>query len=740
MSRKFLQRVSIFALFLFAMPSFGAEERRQTGPTIPVHYKQREISQIVSLIARATGRRFIFDDSLRGRITITVPYRVSHEEALALLDAALFVKGFAALPVGDDTTKIVPLAESQVGSPTTDTALDPEGGRVITTMVRLRHADATKAVTALGPNVAESGAAIPYPPGNEVILAGPEAQVARLATILRVLDQAADENILVRTLRHRSAAVAAEILEVTFNEGRRPGDQAAIWTDERTNQVLVQTSPVRLEAMRKTIEKIDRIDDGEGMVRVVRVLNRPAEEISEILVGMQKGQSGAKPGTRKAVVEELGNSLQNRPYTVTVDPATRSLLLSSDSDTLSILIEVINELDKLPPRVAVDVMVLELIRPSGFQLGINYFLPLLEPSSVTDPAVFFSSGGASVSPSAGLLGTGVPTGPGANDFLFGHYARSPLQLTLDPGGGADPITVRVPRDEVSFEAGESLAETNILMRPHILAMSGEEHRVFVGNEIPVPVGSTVGTDEFIGTAGALANQQTIERRDVGIDLTVKPTVGQAGVVLLDLKIEMSDMQASIAGPVDQVGPTFTQRTIESTLSLSEGELAVIGASNGSGDSVSVVGVPFLKDIPFFGYLFGTESRTRVENDLLIVVEARILRSPSEDAAYTIRQRIALERAISRVADLESLDSHPYAVLLETVEHEAGAQRVASAFEEDGFTSRVTNWVSTSGPLWDVYLTGFETFAEASELARGLYDAGWSPEVTVLSPENVLAGD
>lgn len=722
------------------MPSSGAEERRSVRGTIPVHYEQRDIADIVSMIARATGQRFIFDDSLRGRVTVTVPYRVSPEEALALLDAALFVKGFAALPIGEDTTKIVPLAESQSGSPIRPVPLDPEGGRVITTMIRLRHADANAVVTALGPNVSEFGAALPYEPANSVILSGPEAQVARLIVILRVLDQAADENILVRTLRYRSASTIAEILEVTFNEGRRQGDRVGIWIDERTNQVLVQTSPVRLEAIRKTIEKVDRVEEGQGLVRVVRVLNRPAEEISGILTGMQKGRKQARPGERKAIVEELGESLESRSFNVAVDTATRSLLLSSDSETLTLLLRVIHELDRLPPRVAVDIMVFELIRPSGFKLGINYFLPVVEPSSLTDPAVFISSGGASFSKSASLLGTGVPAGPGAKDFLFGRYARSPLQLTLDPGGGADPITVNVPREEFSFEAGESLAETNILMRPHILAMSGEEHRVFVGNEIPVPVGSSVGEGEFIGTSGALATQQTIERRDVGIEVVVKATVGQAGIAQLDLKIEMSEIQVSLAGPVDQVGPTFAQRTIESTLMLGEGDLAVIGASNGSAESVSVVGIPFLKDIPFFGTFFSSRSRTRVENDLVIVVKAQILRSPSEDAAYSVRQRIAMERAISRVADLGSVDEEPYALLLETVDYEAGAQGIASAFEEDGFVSRVTSWDSTNGTLWDVYLTGFETIEEASGLAGALYDAGWSPELTVLSPENIFAGD
>jgi type II secretory pathway component GspD/PulD (secretin) len=312
-------------------------------------------------------------------------------------------------------------------------------------------------------------------------------------------------------------------------------------------------------------------------------------------------------------------------------------------------------------------------------------------------------------------------------------------LSLDPGVG-DPVTILVPREDVSFQAGESSGETTILMRPHILAMSGEEHEIFVGNQIPVPTGSSNTQSEELGPNGALSNRQIIERREVGIGLMVKPTVGQAGIVNLDLKLEISEIQSSIAGSVEQVGPTFTQRTIESTLRLSPGDYAVLGTSNGSGESYARVGIPYLMDIPFFGFAFGSVSTTKIENDLLIVVEARVMRSPSEDVADTIRRRIAMERAISRVADLGGLDSEPYAVLLETVDRASKAKLIAEAFSEDGFETEVTDWESTGGRLWDIYLTDFATFELASGVAERLYDVGWKPEVTVLSPENVLAGD
>ncbi|MCS5635137.1 MAG: hypothetical protein NZ990_01355 [Myxococcota bacterium] len=734
-----LRVVSMLVLTFSAAPGFSAEAPGSSERTVPIHYEQRDISQVVEAVARATGRRYIFPDTMRGRVTITVPGRVSEDEAIALLDAALHVRGFAALPIADDTTKIVPITEVQTGAPLVEGETDPERERPITTLLRLRHASAGPVVRTLRPFISNTGRALAYPPTNSVILAGTEARVSRLITLIRILDQAADESILVRTLRYRSASAISEILTMKFNEGPVVANHVEIWVDERTNQIIARAPPSKLAEVRSTIEKLDRPIEGEGQVRVVRIVNREAEQVGELLLEMQKtdaGQATRSPAAQPS--SSVGGGLSGRVYSVTADPATQSLVLASDPETLSILLEVIAQLDLLPARIAVDILLFEVSRPKNFELGIDYFLPLLEPGSITDPAVFLSSGGSSIINSpTGIPTTGVPSLPSAGDYIFGRYTRSPLQLTFDPGGGADPITISVPRESVAFKAGEFQAETNILMRPHILAMSGEEHEIFVGNEIPVPQSSSASTQT---TGSSLSTRQIIERREVGIELRVKPTLGAEGRVILDLEIEISQLQASIAGSVEEVGPTFAQRTIESTLILGEGEYAVLGTSNGEADQDITTGVPILKDIPFFGFFFRSVSETRIETDLLVVVEASIMRSPSEDVAYSIRRRIAMERAMSRVSDLQGVDAEPFAVLVDTVDRESRARGIADAFSEDGFETRVTDWRSTGGRLWDVYLTDFESFEKAGRVARSLFEAGWSPEVTLLSPQNVLAGD
>ncbi len=734
-----LRLLLVLALLVSVESAARAQARPGTGGSIGVHYDQREISVLVDKIARATGRRYLYSDSLRGRISITVPDRVSYDEAIALLNAALHIKGFAALPVGTDTTKIVPIAETNTSAPLVAGPLNAEGQRPLSTLIRLEHASAQRVAVTLRPYVSAAGLALAYPPSNSIILAGTEARVSRLITIIRLLDQAANEDVLVRSLRYRSAETVAEVLELQFNQSVVVANHARIWTDPRTNQIVVRAPSTRLDTIREAIKEIDQPIGGGGLMRVIRILNRDANELAEMLLDMQKGVSVEKPAAGATEAAQIGEDLSGRGYSITVDSATRSLVLASDSGTLDLLAEVIARLDQLPPRVVVDVLVFEFSRPSGFALGFEYFLPLLAPSTIRDPAVFLSSGGASILNTVGIPSTGVPSSPSGQEFLFGRYTREPLQLTIDSGNG-DPITIAIPRENVAFQAGESMAETNILLHPHILAISGEEHEIFVGDEIPVPTGASSAAGQSADLNPALTQRQVIERRDVGIRLNVKPTVGVEGVVILDIALELSGIESSIAGPVEKVGPTFTERKLEATLRLSEGQFAVIGTSNGTSEDVQYTGVPFLKDIPFIGWMFGSVKKTRMENDLIVVVEVELLRDANEQLAETIRREIALERSMARVADLRDLGTEPFAILLDTVRDGEKARRIADAFAEDGFKSRITEWQSTEGWLWDIYLTNFETFESAGGIARSLSDAGWSPEITAISPQNPLAGD
>ena len=731
--------------------------RREREPGIAMHFEDRDLTEIIDRVARATNQRFVYGDDLRGRVTITVPGRVSAEEAIELLHAALQMRGFAALPLEEGTYRIVPVLDTTSGAPVADVMEASERERPVTTLIELEHTSVDAVVAALGPYVSRNGVALAYAPTNSIVLAGSEVQVARLITIARIIDRAANEQLMVRAIRYRSVQSVANLVDTVFNDTPVAANKVEIWTDDRTAQIVLRGHPARLAEVRELIDDFDQPVVGQGIVGVIRVRNRDAEEVAGLLTDFgneaQAPAAAARPG--QEADPTFSRALSGRDFSITVDVPTQSLLVSADTETFALIARTVAELDRLAPRVSVDVLIFEISRPSSFKLGFDYFLPLTVPETVNDPIVFVrsasSTGGVSDPLSLGSL-VGIPSldlnlrsGPDDDAVAFGRYARTPIFVTLE-GPGGTTITVPIPREDVSVQAGEIFAETNILLRPNIIGVSGEEHELFAGNNIPVPVSSGAGitTPDQIqeGTANVpfATTQQNIERVDIGTRLRVKPTVGEEGVVTLELEVDVSELVASAAGSVDQVGPTFADREIQALIRLRPGDFAVLGATGAETVTQGRTGVPYLMDLPGLGWLFSTISETRRATDLVVVVEARVLRTSADSVAESIRQRLAFERAISRTQDLNSLGSNPFAVLIETTRSESKALAIAEAFSEDGFETRVTPWDAWGQPVWDVYLTELASFEEAGGLARRLTEAGWDPEITALSPLNELAGD
>ena len=741
------------ASFLFPLQAFSqAGETGGTRSGIPMHYERTLLSLVISDVARATDRRFVYDSDMTGRITITVPDRVSQEEALELLFAALYLNNLTAVPTEDGTIRIVPIMQALVMAPMGEPD-SPSGSQPVTTLIQLEHVAAQRAAETLQPYVSKKGLVLAYEPSNSLILAGAEGEVMRWITIARILDAASQEELMVRTIRYRSVEKVAEVIEMVFNESVLENQRIKIVTDDRASRMIIEASPLVLEEVRRFIDDFDRPVDGEGLIRVVRVLNRDAQELAELLTGLSSSRSVSPASGRTSSPSAQTNpnssqpvagrqKLVGRDFQIDVDEATQSLLIRADPETFSLLVDAITQLDRHPPQVSVEAVVFEIRRPESFVLGLNYFLPLTTPTSVNDFAVFTQSGRGQLDfesfPNIGSR----PSGPADGAVAFGRYSREPILLTLqDPTVGT--ITIPIPREDVSIDAGEINVETNILLRPNIVGVSGEEHEIFAGDNIPIPSSQTASAtgDGTVSNQGNPLNvTQNIERVDVGTRLRIKPTIREGGNVRLELELEISSLVKSLAGDIEEVGPTYADTNLETTFELRPGEAAVIGARNGEVTYNRRIGVPWLMNIPGLGWLFSSVEERKDEKDLMVVVQARVLLDADDAAAETLRRQRAFARAISRSADLGELGSAPYAILLETTRTEESAEVIARAFNSDGFSTQIRSWNESGRPAWDIYITDLKSFEEAGRLARRLSEAGWSTELTVLSPVNALAGD
>jgi general secretion pathway protein D len=178
------------------------------------------------------------------------------------------------------------------------------------------------------------------------------------------------------------------------------------------------------------------------------------------------------------------------------------------------------------------------------------------------------------------------------------------------------VPVAIPRETAAITAQAQTIYTRLILRPRLTVISGEEHEIFVGENVPILTASTNAT-----AADPLQTSQNIERQDVGVVLRVTPTLGELGSIVLELQVEVSALAPSQAGNIRQVGPTIRERVLTSTVRLESDRVAMIGWQSGPVQQLLRTGVPWLRDIPILGFLFQASEERTLENNLLISVTA-----------------------------------------------------------------------------------------------------------------------
>jgi general secretion pathway protein D len=714
------RRGSILAVEL-PLPS-GA---RDVGLTLS--FANADLAELVREVAAKTGERFLFDERLQGRVSVNVASRVSRAEAVEILHAALLSKGFAAVPSPGGAWRILP-AEDAPGAASRVVERAGAGAQPpVTTLVRLRAATAGDLVASLARFAGGELSVTAFPPTNSIILSGSEARLHRYVSLAQALDESETETLELVVLRHRDAAEIAGILgEIAQPRTARDGVRAPfeVWHDERTNALMLRGSEAALAELRGWLADLDVAPEGEGELRVIRPLHADVTALAEVL---QKLAAGATPTAQQPA---SAGALAGRSFQVAVHESTGALVVRGDPATQRIVRDVVDAIDLRPPSVAVDLLVFELTTSRTLALGFDAFIPYgdLDGSdrSVGAVVVQGTEGGPLVP--AAEPGTGV----------F-RYARAPLLVPIVGPGGV-PTMVVVPRETFQITAAEATVETRVLLRPHLLALSGEEHELVVGDNVPVPVGATNESGAPL-EIDPLTIRNNIERRDVGMLLRVRPTAGQAGDVRLELDVEASRVRALPVAITERVGPVIEQRKLTVVTRLERGQVAVLGMLREPITRERERSVPFLRDIPILGWLARSVATERFERQLVIAVEAGIERSAAERHADSVRYRLAFERTLARQGSLARTDRDSYALLMTTRASQAEARSVASALEaESGRRARVVRWEWDGEPRFDVYLAGFATLAEAVAVSEPLSAAGFRPELVALPPRELARGE
>lgn len=653
--RKIGLLIIVVLLVLTAWRPVVAEARANdsTPPEekISLDFQEVELADLIKNISELTGRNIIYDDQIRGKLTILSPDAMSPEEAYELFLSALSVKGYTLVDNGK-VSKIVSVKEAkEINLPVS--AVE-QGENYVTQLIRLTYADAQElAATVLQPLLPKTSNLSVYLPTNTLIVTDNAANIKRLRDIITTLDRETGlDQLEVFQLVQADAEEVAEIANALFN-GNQPdarpqnaklrartgsGKSGQVIAYPRTNTLLAIASADEISLLRNLIAAVDQPSDQKhSNINVYYLKNADAEDLAKTLNEIMTGVRTAPADQKTPEVKE--------PLAITADKPTNSLLISAGHEDYRLIQEVIRKLDIRRRQVYVEALILELSMDATSEIGIS-----LQGA--------IDSGSDSVVLGTGNLNTGSV---GLGDFTPVEGTSTPSLLAqtvqgLMLGGLFNPITtigpdgsqITVPALSALIQLSKTSNDVNILSAPRLLTSDNEEAEIIIGSNVPII------TNRLTDTSNPSAQSVSVERKDVALTLRFTPHVTEGNLVRMDVFQEITDISSNTVGNVNEVGPTLIKRQLHNTVLAEDGKTVTLGGLIGTNVQNSEFKVPLLGDLPLLGGLFRSKGAKTQKTNLLVFITPRIIHDAGEMFELTRRAQIS-GRDLQTKALLDSIN-------------------------------------------------------------------------------------
>ncbi len=581
------------------LPAKKAEPEKRS---VTIDFDNVDILLFIKFISEVTGKNFIIDQKVKGKVTIVSPTKISVEEAYRVFGSVLEVHGFTTIEAGA-VIKIVPSVVARGKSIETrlqEEATSPED-KVITQLIRLDYANPDELKKLFAPLISKSSVIVSYPPSGMLIVTDVLSNIQRLLRIISAIDVVGiGEEISVIPLEHAIASVLIKPLTTIFQPSRtaRTKKGAAAVTpaikmvaDERTNSLILSASEHDTIKIKQLIKMLDQeTPRGAGDIRVRYLQYADAEELSKVLTALPS--KDAKAGA-KGKAPMISKDVQ-----IVADKATNSLVITANKQDYLTLEDVINRLDIPRPMVYIEALIMEVKADKDFRIGVEWRVGQDDIGSYEGRTVGAFAGsvpGSSMIPSTAALPAGLS---------FGVLGES---ITI--GGISFPSIAAIAR------AFQSDSDVHILQTPQILTTDNEEAQIQVADNVPYLTKEATGDQQY----------QTYEYRDVGLTLKITPQINQERFVRLKIFQEYSTLAEGSAAD----RPTTLKRTADTTVVVQDKHTVVIGGLVGDQISRGTSGVPCLGDIPGLGWLFKSYSRSQSKTNLFIFITPHVIESPAE---------------------------------------------------------------------------------------------------------------
>ncbi len=651
------------ALFIWTTALFHPNAQAQTpaaapaavpkrGEPVTLNFINANIDAVARTMAILTGRNVVVDPRVKGTITLTTERPVSPAVAYSQFLATLRLQGFTVVNTAG-LDKIVPEADAKLQGGAVSTEAPLSGGQIATTIFKLDFENANNLLPILRPLISPNNTINVNPGNNSLVITDYADNLNRLGRIIAALDVANATDVEIIPVKNVSVTDIAPVV-TRLLESSTPGTVATaeasyrttVIAEPRSNSLIVRAAnAARMGLVRSLVQNLDQPvmngpNGAAGNIYVVYLKNADATRLAAVLRAALAGNSASStsgqgqgsglaglanaPGAA-ATPAAIGGAAQSGviaplsasagPSTggqIQADTATNSLIITASEPQYRQLRAVIEKLDARRAQVYVESLIAEVNMDKAAEFGIQWQGPIggKGDSLIGLLGTNFGSGGKNLIQSAAAAASGTPQAPGTglnlgvaartNGVYFLGFLANFLQTT---GAG------------------------NILSTPNLLTLDNEEARIVIGQNVPFITGQFTNTGSG-GSNGAVNPFQTIERKDVGLTLRVKPQISENGTVKMAIFQEVSSVQP---GSVNSATGLITnKRSIESNVLVEDGSIIVLGGLLQDEYSGNQDQVPGLGDVPIFGNLFKSESRSRKKTNLMVFLRPVVVR----DAAAT----------------------------------------------------------------------------------------------------------
>ena len=568
--------------------------------------RQMDLPLVLEMVAKATGKRFLYDaDKIKGKkITVLAPASPNKLELDKILDAILSANGFSAVEEGS-MIRILPAGSIKGTSGPVIRSVKGKAQHYVTRLIFVKHIDAKTLRNSLSPILSRNAVLVVEDSSNALVLKDTRESAERFAQIIAALDQPEESfsatSLEVVPLRYASAKDAEAMLNRVFDQNANRGKRIKIVGDLRTNSLVLIGYPDSLSQARFLMKRLDQQNRTQGgNMRVYPLKNANAEKVSKVL---ERFRPGNQP-----------NKMQ-----VIADIPSNSVVVFSDSGNFNAIENVIDQLDVVRAQVFIQALIMEIKLDKSLDLGVEWQAGNLTKVSGKNALVTAggvgSTGGARSFPAAttGGAAIGVLGGP----ITFGTQAFSSFNAFI--------------------KATEQDTEIDILSNPQILTLNNEKAEIKVGEIVPT-LGSTKVDPQGNQTT-------TIDYKEVGVMLKISPQINADNTIELSIDQTSSNLVQGQVNNLNQQGAITTlNRALKTKVVVNDGQTIVLGGLISDELTDVEAKTPCLGDIPILGWFFKTRKSTVRKTNLLVFLTPKVVRSPEELAQVSRSAKLKLRSA------------------------------------------------------------------------------------------------